>query len=189
MSFIRKIKKKSGVYLAEVESYRKDGKVKQRLIRYLGKEGSLQPGVTTTSMAILPVVTKGNRSVVRKEPIRKALEVSIVTNLPLRPGRGGNRHPIAVKQFILDRLARVGEDYISGLHQAYKEALDQLARDRKREYFYHHPVYDSLSQMVWELVREGLVEFSGRVEPSDNPSFAHWKNKPMRRYYRLVRGK
>lgn len=38
MSYIRRIKKKSGVYLAEVESYRKDGKVKQRVIRYVGKE-------------------------------------------------------------------------------------------------------------------------------------------------------
>jgi transposase len=38
MSFIRKIKKGSGTYLAEVESYREDGKVKQRVLRYLGKE-------------------------------------------------------------------------------------------------------------------------------------------------------
>jgi len=38
MAFIRKIKKKSGTYLAEVESYREDGKVKQRFIRYIGKE-------------------------------------------------------------------------------------------------------------------------------------------------------
>lgn len=38
MVFIRKIKKKSGIYLAEVEGYRENGKVKQRVIRYLGKE-------------------------------------------------------------------------------------------------------------------------------------------------------
>lgn len=38
MAFIRKIKTKSGTYLAEVEGYRKDGKVKQRVIKYLGKE-------------------------------------------------------------------------------------------------------------------------------------------------------
>jgi len=38
MSYIRKIKKNNSVYLAEVESYRQDGKVKQRVIRYLGKE-------------------------------------------------------------------------------------------------------------------------------------------------------
>lgn len=38
MVFIRKIKKKSGTYLAEVEGYRVNGKVRQRVIKYLGKE-------------------------------------------------------------------------------------------------------------------------------------------------------
>lgn len=38
MAFIRKIKKKSGTYLAEVEGYRSGGKVMQRVLRYLGKE-------------------------------------------------------------------------------------------------------------------------------------------------------
>lgn len=38
MSFIRKIKKGNSVYLAKVESYREDGKVKQRVIEYIGKE-------------------------------------------------------------------------------------------------------------------------------------------------------
>jgi transposase len=37
MSFIRKIKKKSGTYLAEVENTWQDGKVKQKHIRYVGK--------------------------------------------------------------------------------------------------------------------------------------------------------
>jgi transposase len=38
MAFIRKIKKGNSVYLVQVESYREDGKVKQRVIRYIGKE-------------------------------------------------------------------------------------------------------------------------------------------------------
>ena len=107
--------------------------------------------------------------------------------LRITRGRGGNRHPIAVKQFILDRLARVGEDYISGLHQAYKDALDQLARDRRRVYYYHHPVYFSFSKKVWELITEGLVEFSGHEEASDDRRFVGWKYKPVRKYVRLVR--
>lgn len=54
MSFIRKIKKKDAVYLAEVESYREDGKVKQRFIRYVGKEenGSAVRRVSTDSIEI-----------------------------------------------------------------------------------------------------------------------------------------
>ena len=38
MAFIRKIKKGDSIYLAKVESYREDGKVKQRLLEYVGKE-------------------------------------------------------------------------------------------------------------------------------------------------------
>jgi transposase len=43
MSFIRKIKTKSGTYLAEVETYREGGKVKQRFIKYLGREVNNKP--------------------------------------------------------------------------------------------------------------------------------------------------
>ena len=113
----------------------------------------------------------------------------MTTNLPLARGRGGNRHPIAVKQFILDRLSLVQEDYISGLHQAYKAALDQLARDRRRVYYYNKPVYSSFAKKVWELITEGLVEFSGREEPSDDRRFVGWEHKPVRKYVRLVRGR
>ncbi|MEO1783805.1 transposase [Thermodesulfobium sp. 4217-1] len=54
MSFIRKIKKKNSVYLAEVESYREEGKVKQRVIRYVGKEvdGRVVRSVNTDDIEI-----------------------------------------------------------------------------------------------------------------------------------------
>jgi len=42
MSFIRRIKRNGKVYLAEVESYRLEGKVVQRHIRYVGKEADGQ---------------------------------------------------------------------------------------------------------------------------------------------------
>jgi len=38
MTFIRKIKKKSGTYLAEVKNVRRNGKVVQEVIRYVGKD-------------------------------------------------------------------------------------------------------------------------------------------------------
>lgn len=111
----------------------------------------------------------------------------MATNVRLTRGRGGNRHPIAVKEFIVERLGQVGEDCISGMHQAYKDALIQLARDRKREFLYHHATYHSFYQQVWELTQEGKIELSGREEPSDSPGFAGRENKPTRKYYRLAR--
>jgi len=54
MTFIRKIKTKSGTYLAEVKSYREDGKVKQKVIRYIGKDikGKVVRTVPTDSIKI-----------------------------------------------------------------------------------------------------------------------------------------
>lgn len=51
MSFIRKIKKGNSVYLAKVENFRQDGKVKQRVLEYMGKEenGNLIPKKTRQS--------------------------------------------------------------------------------------------------------------------------------------------
>lgn len=111
----------------------------------------------------------------------------MATNVRLTRGRGGNRHPIAVKEFIVERLGQVGEDCISGMHQAYKDALIQLARDRKREFLYHHATYPSFYKKAWELIQEGRIEQSGRTEPSDSVSFAGMEDKPTRNYYRLAR--
>ena len=54
MVFTRKIKKDSGTYLARVENYRKDGKVKQRVIKYLGREINGKPvrRVRTSSIGV-----------------------------------------------------------------------------------------------------------------------------------------
>lgn len=43
MAFIRKIKKGNTIYLAKVESYREGGKVKQRVLEYVGKEENRKP--------------------------------------------------------------------------------------------------------------------------------------------------
>lgn len=106
---------------------------------------------------------------------------------PIEPARlGGFRKPISVWQFITDRLAAMGEDYIANIHRSYKEALAQAALERGRRKPYHRPVYHSTEMVVQKLAREGIVEFSGREEESDNPQFINWDPKPVRRYYRLV---
>lgn len=99
--------------------------------------------------------------------------------------RGGNRHPLSVRGFILSYLAANGEDYISSMHRAYKLELDRVAVDKGRRYQYNKPRYHSFEVSVQILAREGLIEFSGREVETNSPQFESWPEKPMRRYYRL----
>jgi len=105
--------------------------------------------------------------------------------LKATPGRGGNRHPISVRAFILDHLAAASEDYGANIHRAYKDELDRIARENGRRYRYHRPSFPSFSKKMNQLTREGLIEFTGREEESDNPMFDNMEWKPIRRYYRL----
>lgn len=109
----------------------------------------------------------------------------MVSELKVSRQRGGNHHPLSVRTFILGHLAAVGEDYISSMHRAYKAELDRLARENGRRYRYHWPRYHSFKSKVQLLVKEGLIEFSGKEEESDTPQVQAWEVKPMRRYYRL----
>src|SRR5690348_9137265 len=77
MSFIRKIKKKSGVYLAEVESYREDGKVKQRVIRYVGKEENLK------------AVNRVDPESVEVVAVKRYLDYNVLHQIALRLGLPG----------------------------------------------------------------------------------------------------
>jgi len=110
--------------------------------------------------------------------------------------RGGNHHALSSRQFIIDHLAIVGEDYGANIHRAYKTELRRLAetnpgrmvrgkRGGMMVHYYREPKYLSFQMVVNGLAREGVIEFTGREEVSDKPMFANMEWKPVRRYYRL----
>ena len=72
MAFVRKIKKKSGTYLAEVESYRENGKVKQRFLRYIGKEVTGAEGLS------------GKIASIEIEGVKKYLDYKIVHEIAIK---------------------------------------------------------------------------------------------------------
>lgn len=80
MSFVRKIKKKSGTYLAEVESYRKDGAVKQRVIKYLGKEINGKPVKRVSSDSIKIKSVKRSLDVLAIDKISNDLGLKDISN-------------------------------------------------------------------------------------------------------------
>jgi len=108
----------------------------------------------------------------------------MTTEIAITRARG---RPASVTPFILGHLTIVPEDYIANMHRAYKAELRAMAERNGRKEPYHPPVYHSFEMAVQRLAREGLIEFSGREEESDNPQFINWEQKPVRRYYRLRR--
>ena len=80
MVFIRKIKKKSGTYLAEVEGYRVNGKVKQRVIKYLGKEinGKAEKRVLASEIKVKNV--KRSLDVLAVDAIARELSLTTLKN-------------------------------------------------------------------------------------------------------------
>jgi transposase len=87
MVFIRKIKNKSGTYLAEVESYRENGKIKQRLIKYLGKDVNGVP------------VKKINSSNIIARNVKKSLDIQAIHKCAIDLGlleKIENKHILAL---------------------------------------------------------------------------------------------
>lgn len=80
MVFIRKIKKKSGTYLAEVEGYRDKGKVRQRVIRYLGKEINGKAVKRVSSDSIRAESVKRSLDVLAVDKIAKDLGITDIKN-------------------------------------------------------------------------------------------------------------
>ena len=80
MVFIRKIKKKSGTYLAEVEGYRVNGKVRQRVIKYLGKEinGKAEKRVLASEIKVKSV--KRSLDVLAVDAIARELSLTTLKN-------------------------------------------------------------------------------------------------------------
>lgn len=80
MTFVRKIKKKSGIYLAEVKSFRQYGKVKQKVIKYLGKEVDGKPIKRVASNSIEVKSVKRSLDVLSVDKISSDLGLKDMSN-------------------------------------------------------------------------------------------------------------
>ena len=93
MSFVRKIKKPSGTYLAEVESIWDHGRTRQKVIRYLGKdvEGKAVRRIRSSDLRIMAV--------------RRHLDIEIIHHIAQNLGIAGIRKEILIMVYsqLLDR--------------------------------------------------------------------------------------
>lgn len=72
MAFIRRIKKGSAIYLAEVENYREGGKVRQKVLRYIGKEEDGQ------------VIRRVRTDEIQVDSVRQYLDYKVLHHIALK---------------------------------------------------------------------------------------------------------
>jgi len=82
MAFIRKIKVGKKVYLAEVKSYRENGKIKQKFIRYLGREVNGKPVKRVLTSDIHAISVKQSLDVLAIDKIAEELKLK---EIPYKP--------------------------------------------------------------------------------------------------------
>ena len=110
-----------------------------------------------------------------------------MTIRPIEPEeRGGFRKPVSLEEFVVEHLRKVGEDYASSIHQAYKEKLRAIDLPRHRQGVpYKTSTYYSFTRQLQKMKLKGIIAESDRVEESDSLHTLHWENKPKRKYFRL----
>jgi hypothetical protein len=178
MSFVRKIKKKSGVYLAEVESYRDGGKVRQRVIRYIGKEvgGKASAPASLDGIEVLGVKRYLDYKVLHDVATRLGLPVLLGPDAP-------HILLLAYTQLIARTALYKLPEHLE--HTALEEILG-LGKLADKELY---RALDELNGLDFQLVEECLLEalLGGRqgrkamvIDVTDtyfNGSRADWKRR------------
>lgn len=151
MSFIRKIKKGGAVYPARVESYREDGKVKQRVLEYIGKEVGGEP------------VVKVDIHKVEVSSVKRYLDIEILHRLACELGLpkilGAHHKPLLAMVYA---------------HLLHKKGINKLP-----EWFEHTTIYDVLQckpfttkELYGSLTRLDGIDF----ETIERQTISFWRS-------------
>ncbi len=160
MAFIRKIKKGNATYLAKVESYRENGKVKQRVIEYIGKEVNGE------------AVQKVDVSSLEVENVKHYADVSVLYQLALSlklDSLLGKHHKSIIALLIAQTLCKDSILRVSKWmeHSTVRETLN--IPDLSIEKLYH--ALDYLEQCDFNALEQALFEYWCELDPCDNKAF------------------
>lgn len=160
MAFIRKIKKGDSIYLVKVESYREDGKVKQRVLEYVGKE---ENGVA---------IQKVDINKINIENVKYYADVSVLnqlcTSLNLNFLLG--KHHKAITALLIAHLICKGSilRVSKWIEQStIKEVLG--ISELTIEMLYN--ALDYLEECDFDKIEAGIFESWKLLDPNDNKSF------------------
>jgi len=160
MAFIRKIKKGDAVYLAKVESYREDGKVKQRVLEYIGKEENGKP------VQKLDINQLGIDNVQHYADVKVLYQLALELNLNNLLGK----HHKSIIALLLAHLICKGSilrisEWIK--HSTITEVLDleELSTDRL------YRALDYLEECEFEKVEYDISQYWKKIAEDDAKSF------------------
>jgi transposase len=160
MAFIRKIKKGDAIYLAKVESYREDGKVKQRVLEYVGKE---EDGVA---------VQKVDINKINIENVQHYADVNVLHQLclELKLNYLLGKHNKTIIALLIAHLVCKGSILRMARwveHSTIKEALG--LEELTTEMFYN--ALDYLDECSFDQVEQTISEYWAKIDPADTKSF------------------
>jgi transposase len=160
MAFIRKIKKGDAVYLAKVESYREDGKVKQRVLEYIGKEENGKP------VQKLDINQLGIDNVQHYADVKVLYQLALELNLNNLLGK----HHKSIIALLIAHLICKGSilrisEWIK--HSTITEVLDleELSTDRL------YRALDYLEECEFEKVEYDISQYWKKIAEDDAKSF------------------
>jgi hypothetical protein len=157
MAFVRKIKKGDAVYLAKVESYREDGKVKQRVIEYIGKEVN---GVA---------VQKADISALEVENVKQYADVSVLYQLALSLNLDSllGKHHRSIMALLIAQILCKGSILRVSKWLERSTVRDTLGlAELSIEGLYH--ALDYLEQCDFNAIEQALYDYWSKIAPKDN---------------------
>ena len=160
MAFIRRIKKGDAIYLAKVESYREDGKVKQRVLEYVGKE---ENGVA---------VQKVDINKIEVENVQHYADINILYQLALELKLNsllGKHHKPIIALLIAhlickDSILRISK-WIENSTIKEVIGLDELTTTML------YDALDHLEECNFEVIEQSIFDYWIKIAPDDNKSF------------------
>lgn len=160
MAFIRKIKKGDSVYLAKVESYRENGKVKQRVIEYVGKE---ENGIA---------VQKVDINKIDVENVQHYADISVLHQLAMELKLNyllGKHHKAIIALLIAHLICKGSILRVSKWIEdsTIKEVLG--LNELTTEMLYN--ALDYLNQCDFDNVEQSIFGYWVKIAPDDNKSF------------------
>lgn len=160
MAFIRKIKKGGAVYLAKVESYREDGKVKQRVIEYVGKE---EDGV---------VIQKVDINKIEVANVQEYADIAILYQLAMQLKLNYllGKHSKVIIALLIAHLICKGSILRLSKWIENSTIKDVVGlEDLTTEMLYN--ALDHLEECRFNLIEQSIFEYWLKIAPNDNKSF------------------